>query len=399
MGSRNGRGGADRPAQIRAAAARLFRQRGYQEIGIDEIGAAVGISGPAIYRHFKGKHALLAAIIETHLRDLREAWHRLGGADRPAAILEAVVETALDDPDGYFVFAYQRQHLDAEAHERVRLIRADIRAPWKDLLAEFGVALDSPEGRLKLTALQGLLIHVGLTGNAGRARRAAIAAEMAARVLSTPLPDAAPAIEHPATDAEGDSPSPLRHANRREAVLAAATSLFRRSGFNAVTLRDIGAEVGITPSAIHRHFPSKESVLAQIVDRGHDLLLTAVDVALRTARTPEEAVRIMVARLCLLHVEFSDLFGINFTMAAGTDPEARSESKRRRRVVVEEVASKLHDAFPGMSLKEARVHVGAVFSILARTVQSDELLGRPGLAQELTIICTEAIMGAPPREP
>lgn len=403
MGRQNGGNGADRAAQIRAAAAVLFRQRGYQEIGIDEIGAAVGISGPAIYRHFRGKDALLAAIIEAHLHTLRETWRRLGGTERPSAILEAVIDTALDDPDGYFVFAYQRQHLDAEALERVHLIRADVRAPWKDLLSEYGVTLTSPEGRLKLTALQGMFIHAGLTRNASRTRRAAIAGDMAARILATPLPKAlepeTPAPETPSPDPNraATEPAPLRHVNRGEAVLTAATALFRRSGFNAVTLKDIGAEVGVTPSAIHRHFPSKESILAQIVTRGHDLLLTAVDLALRSARTPEEAVRIMIERFCLLHVEFSDLFGINFTMAAGADPEARAESKRRRRVTVEEVASKLHDAFPDMPLKEARVRIGAVFSILARTVQSDGVLRHPALTQELTAICISATLG-PSRE-
>ncbi|WP_029088450.1 TetR/AcrR family transcriptional regulator [Brevibacterium album] len=415
MSRQNGGNGADRAAQIRAAAALLFRQRGYQEIGIDEIGAAVGISGPAIYRHFRGKDALLAAIVETHLHTLRKTWLGLGGTERPTAILEAVIETALDDPDGYFVFAYQRQHLGAEAQERVHLIRADIRAPWKDLLAEYGVTLTSPEGRLKLTALQGMFIHVGLTRNASRTRRAAIAGDMAARILAAPLP-AAPGKEDPAAGAPEAStaqaqapgqgagptqaePAPLRHVNRGEAVLTAASALFRRSGFNAVTLKDIGAEVGVTPSAIHRHFPSKESVLAQIVARGHDLLLTAVDFALRSAGTPGEAVRIMIERFCRLHVEFSDLFGINFTMAAGADPEARTESKRRRRVTVEEVASKLHDAFPDMPLKEARVRIGAVFSILARTVQSDEVLRHPSLAHELTAICISATLGSSPESP
>ena len=49
----------DRRAQIALAAAELFAEHGYPSVGIDDIAAAVGISGPAIYRHFPTKYAML----------------------------------------------------------------------------------------------------------------------------------------------------------------------------------------------------------------------------------------------------------------------------------------------------------------------------------------------------
>ena len=48
----------NRKAQIAAAAAEAFSERGYHAVGIDEIAAKVGISGPALYRHFPTKYAL-----------------------------------------------------------------------------------------------------------------------------------------------------------------------------------------------------------------------------------------------------------------------------------------------------------------------------------------------------
>ena len=63
-----------RREQLLEAAAVLFAERGYHAVGIDDIGAAAGISGPGVYRHFAGKQALLAALCE-------RALHRmLGGA-------------------------------------------------------------------------------------------------------------------------------------------------------------------------------------------------------------------------------------------------------------------------------------------------------------------------------
>jgi AcrR family transcriptional regulator len=45
------------------AAAKLFSTRGYVDTGIDDIGEAVGVTGPAVYRHFKSKEALLVAVL------------------------------------------------------------------------------------------------------------------------------------------------------------------------------------------------------------------------------------------------------------------------------------------------------------------------------------------------
>ncbi len=50
----------NRKAQIAAVAAEAFTERGYHGVSIDEIAAAVGISGPALYRHFPNKYALFS---------------------------------------------------------------------------------------------------------------------------------------------------------------------------------------------------------------------------------------------------------------------------------------------------------------------------------------------------
>jgi AcrR family transcriptional regulator len=54
---------ADRRSALLAAAARLFAERGFERVTLEEIGGAAGISGPAVYRHFESKQAVLAAIL------------------------------------------------------------------------------------------------------------------------------------------------------------------------------------------------------------------------------------------------------------------------------------------------------------------------------------------------
>lgn len=81
---------ANRREQILAAAAELFASHGFHGVGIDDIGAAVGISGPALYRHFRGKDAILGEMLTSISQYLFD-----GGRERVEASAEA--ETALTE--------------------------------------------------------------------------------------------------------------------------------------------------------------------------------------------------------------------------------------------------------------------------------------------------------------
>lgn len=51
---------------IMDAALDLFSEKGYTAVGVDEIGAAAGVKGPAIYHYFKGKGAILNELLNTY---------------------------------------------------------------------------------------------------------------------------------------------------------------------------------------------------------------------------------------------------------------------------------------------------------------------------------------------
>jgi AcrR family transcriptional regulator len=59
-----------REREILDAAAALFYEKGFHGVGVDEIGQRVGISGPALYRHFSGKDEILAALLTETLDEL-----------------------------------------------------------------------------------------------------------------------------------------------------------------------------------------------------------------------------------------------------------------------------------------------------------------------------------------
>ena len=53
----------NRREQILDIAADLFAQKGFHGVSIAELGAACGFSGPALYRHFRSKDAVLAEML------------------------------------------------------------------------------------------------------------------------------------------------------------------------------------------------------------------------------------------------------------------------------------------------------------------------------------------------
>ena len=61
--SRRSRAKSDRRSQLIAAAERLIAENGYLAVRLEDIGAAAGVSGPAIYRHFPNKEALLTELL------------------------------------------------------------------------------------------------------------------------------------------------------------------------------------------------------------------------------------------------------------------------------------------------------------------------------------------------
>lgn len=58
-------------------AARLFTERGYQATTINNIGEAVGITGPGLYRHFESKQAVLVALIDETAGDFFDSASRI----------------------------------------------------------------------------------------------------------------------------------------------------------------------------------------------------------------------------------------------------------------------------------------------------------------------------------
>ncbi len=51
-----------------------------------------------------------------------------------------------------------------------------------------------------------------------------------------------------------------------ERIRHVAAALFRESGFNGTSMQDLATAVGITKSSVYHHYPSKQALLAEIIE-------------------------------------------------------------------------------------------------------------------------------------
>lgn len=151
-----------RRREILAAAAALFAERGYHGVSIDDIGAAVGMSGPGIYRHFPGKDAVLAEMLLDISQRLHAAGGRLAGsAPDAAAALDALLRWhigfALSEPDLITVQSRELANVTEPARRQIRRLQRLYVEEWVTVLSELSPGAAPASLRTAVHATFGLL--------------------------------------------------------------------------------------------------------------------------------------------------------------------------------------------------------------------------------------------------
>lgn len=174
-----------RREQILAVAAQLFARHGFHGVSIADLGAAVGVSGPALYRHFPGKEALLAEMlvgISEHL--LAGGQERAAASADPRDVLTALVEFqadfALREPELIVVQDRDLANLPTAARRQVRQLQRTYVEIWVDTLCRLHPGLSADAARVAAHGAFGLLNSTPHTGRspetAALLRRMALAA-------------------------------------------------------------------------------------------------------------------------------------------------------------------------------------------------------------------------------
>jgi AcrR family transcriptional regulator len=153
---------ANRRDALLGAAATLFARSGFNGVSIEDLGTAAGVSGPAVYRHFSGKQAVLAALLVGVSEELVSGGQSVvdeatDAASALAGLVRFHVEFALGNPDVIRVQDRDLDQLGDEDRHRVRALQRSYVELWVQSLRRAHPATDAATLRIRAHATFGLI--------------------------------------------------------------------------------------------------------------------------------------------------------------------------------------------------------------------------------------------------
>ena len=375
----------DRKNQILQQAVRLFTERGFHSVRLEEIAEAAGVTARALYRHYENKQALLAAAIITAQDEYQSVRRPVGresdAADQPLRdelpdlIAAAVATRALT-----VLWQREARYLNdgdrAQVRDRINSIVSGMRA---------GVHREMPElserhAELRAWAVSSTLTSLGrhsLTLPRDELKDVLYQACMAA--AQTP----------PVSDLAGvDTVRRDERAlfSRHETLLAAGARLFRAQGYPAVSTSEIGKSVGIAGPGLYRSFSSKQAILDTLIRRLDEWWTLECVRALRADGDETDRLRRLVAGRVRVSLDDPDLVSVSVTELAHASDEVRDgylRSQADREAVWTELIAKL---VPETTTAQARLLVAAADSFIDDVARTWHLTRYTGVADEITAL-------------
>lgn len=355
----------NRKAHIAAVAAEAFSERGYHGVSIDEIASSVGISGPALYRHFPNKYALfaqaatdLAATLQAAVTqdDAQIATDPVRRLDRQ---ILAALRTTVANRRTAGLYRWESRYLQppdrAAVLDALEAVNRRVGATLRDI-------------RPDITPRDSVHLCAALLGAIGSitAHRSALPVRRLERLLLHACRSIAhtelPAEAQPAGNRTPRSGIPL--SNKREILLNEAILLFDARGYHEVSIEEIGQAAGINASGVYRHFASKSDLLAAAFHRAADRLAVAVSTALGNAATPREGLKSLVEVYVRLSFAQSELMSVYFAEIGSLPAPQRTVLRNTQRLNVEEWSGLLREVRTELSVVECRFLVHAALSLV-----------------------------------
>lgn len=362
----------DRKAQIVRAAARAFSDRGYHGVGVDEIAAEVGISGPALYRHFANKYALLVATADYTARTLATAAHTADDPDRPVrdrlhAIIDALIETTIGMRREGGFYRWERRYLQPADRKHIRGSYDALNAAIAQPLAVLRPGL--PDADIAMLAAATLSVIGSISAHRTRMAAATLhplLAQLCWSVLTAELPPA------PTDSAPGRPERGLPSTSKRERLLTEAIRVFGQRGFYEASIEEIGSAAGLNGSSAYRYYPSKAALLAAAFQRAGDRVLLVITDALAESSSPREAATRIAERYTALSFAAPELVNIYFAEFANLPEPDRVRLRGLQRQNVDEWAHLVRQAGAGETAAVFRVHAALALVVdIGRLVDFD----------------------------
>ncbi|MGP0223880.1 MULTISPECIES: SACE_7040 family transcriptional regulator [unclassified Paenarthrobacter] len=152
----------ERRAALLSAAAGLFAEYGYSQVSLEDLGAAAGVSGPAVYRHFSGKRAVLGELLLSVSRDLLSGGRTVAAeaGDSSKALRDLVsfhVDFALRNPEVIRVQDRDFGSLSDQDQAEVRSLQRAYVEVWVEVLGHIHAGTEAADLRVRAHAAFGLI--------------------------------------------------------------------------------------------------------------------------------------------------------------------------------------------------------------------------------------------------
>ena len=153
---------AERRQQLLDAAASLFAERGFASVRLEDLGAAVGISGPAVYRHFPNKEAVLVELMVGISEYLLDGGREVVGSrkvdeETVSALVDFHLDFAFETPAFIRIQDRDLQSLPEGARRKVRRMQREYVELWVSTLCAVDPDLNEADARTTAHAVFGLI--------------------------------------------------------------------------------------------------------------------------------------------------------------------------------------------------------------------------------------------------
>jgi len=139
---------------------------------------------------------------------------------------------------------------------------------------------------------------------------------------------------------------PYHHGNLRRALLDEALATIRAEGVEGLTLREIGTRVGVSRTALYRHFADKRALLAAVATEGFGALRQHLVDAWATGgrgRAAFDAMGVAYVRFAVANPSYYRVMFGGFVDPKGCEPELAAEAAGAFQALVDALAALQRD--------------------------------------------------------
>nr|BFE59285.1 TetR/AcrR family transcriptional regulator [Dactylosporangium thailandense] len=365
------------------AAGQVFSARGYHAASMEEIAAGVGISAPALYRHFPNKYALFAECANGMVDELVEVLDEWPPDAALPDVLAALIRVTVAHRTSGGLYRWEARYLERADRRVLRGKFAHVVGRVTELVRR---EHPLPDERLRAVAALGAIGSITMHHTSIAQRRIEeLLLDSAMRVVGTDPAGAARSahlVELPG------QPVPR---TRRAQILAAAIPLFAREGFANVTNAQIAQAVGLTPSALYRHYPGKVDILVAACLQAAGLLAQAVERSLHQATDPRQAVVALAAAYVAYCFEHNALTSVAEAEVAGLPADVQRPLILAQREHIAVWEQQLRAVRPELDPRQARLLVHAGFGVVVEAGRALRWQDAPGHRDMVTGLVTAAL--------